>query len=89
MTQRNSTRMTGEAIEMELCSCGMCLDILSFDTAIAASAERTIEGVVMERAVWMVVVDVEVSSRKWLATGFAVEAFLVITTCETAICRAD
>lgn len=61
------------------------LEILPFDTAMAARTERTIRFVVMVLAVGLVVDDIKVSGSKWLCAGTASEALFVPATRQSAV----
>lgn len=55
------------------------LEILAFDSAIAAFAERSIELVIMLFTIGEVIKDIEICAREGRATGPADEAFSMIT----------
>ena len=70
---------TSETARMEfLCLLG--LEIWSFDTTIAMGTQRIVELMVMVLTVWVVVNDVEISSREGRLASLADETMLVVTT---------
>ena len=65
------------------------LQVLAFDTSVAALAHRAVELVVVPLAVRVVIDNVEVSGLERLLTSFAHEAVFMVAAGETAIGGAD
>ena len=81
--QGNPARGTCEASRMELLT-SVCLQVLTFDTAIAGIAERPIELVVMVLTIRRIVVDIELCSREAVTACSANETGSVIASGQAA-----
>lgn len=64
---------------------GSCLEVLAFDSVVAAGAQGAVGFVVVVLAEWLVVDHVEISSGERLRAGTAREALLVPATGEATI----
>lgn len=83
VAQHDAARAAREAARVELLTL-VRLQVLALDAAVAGTAERAVELVVVLSAVGRVVEYVELGGGKGIAAGAADEAGLVVAACETS-----
>ena len=77
VAKHNAASCASEAPRVELLA-PICLQVLAFDSTIAALAQGSVECVVVLLAIRRIVEDVEFGTGKRILAGAAYETFLVV-----------